>query len=136
MSFPYLKHPVVISSLILTFLNDHYLKYQYSNFVTGKISDFTGIFYFPLFIYALAVFFKARQAHPAKISKMGLLMSILITDILFVFFKYTALRIWLTDFFNNYIFKIQIVPDITDLSALSMNLFTYWFASQYFKKTN
>ena len=32
------------ASLIALALNDHFFKYQYSNFITGKLSDFAGIF--------------------------------------------------------------------------------------------
>lgn len=135
LSFPYLRHPLVVSALILTFLNDHFLKHQFPNFLTGKISDFTGVFYFPLFIYALIVFAASPSARHTHINRIGLLLSIIFTDALFVVFKYTDARIWLSEIFNNYLFKIQITPDITDLYALNVNFITYIFARRYFKQT-
>jgi hypothetical protein len=135
LSFPYLRHPIVISSLLLTFFNDHFFKQQFSHFLTGKISDFTGVFYFPLFAYALWVFIKSPFLKHNSINKTGMIFCILMTDILFVVFKYTEARIWLSELFNNYIFKIEIVPDPTDLSALTVNIATYIFARRYFEKS-
>jgi hypothetical protein len=136
LSFPYLKHPLVIGALILTFLNDHFLKHQFHNFLTGKISDFTGIFYFPLFIYALCVFIKSPLVRHNYINKTGLLICILVTDVLFLAFKYTEARVWLSEVFNNYFFKIEIVPDVTDISALSMNAATYFFSLNYLNESD
>ena len=48
-----LLRPVFIAALGLLLLNDFYLKYQYSNFITGKLSDFTGLFIFPYFLSSL-----------------------------------------------------------------------------------
>ena len=126
----------MLSALVLTFLNDHFFKHQFHNFLTGKISDFTGLFYFPLFIYALVVFIKAPNLKHNVISKSVLIAAILLTDVLFITFKYTQARIWLTDLFGNYLFKIEIVPDYTDAVALVMNIATYIFASRYFKKSS
>lgn len=136
LSFPYLRHPLILSALVLTFLNDHYLKYQFPNFITGKISDFTGIFYFPLFIYALCVFIKSPNTRHNSINKTGLLICILTTDILFLSFKYTDARIWLLEVFNSYLFKIEIVPDLTDICALVMNAATYFFSLSYLNESD
>ncbi len=136
LSFPYLRHPLVLSALFLTFLNDHFLKHHFSNFLTGKISDFTGIFYFPLFMYAISVFIKSPTARHNHISKTLLLVCILVTDVLFLTFKYTEARVWLSELFNNYLFKIEIVPDVTDISALVMNAATYCFALSYLSESD
>lgn len=136
MSFPYLRHPLVLSALLITFLNDHFLKHHFSIFLTGKISDFSGIFYFPLFIYALCVFIKSPNARHDYIDKTGLLISILMTDVLFLTFKYTEARVLLSELFNNYLFKIEIVPDATDISSLVMNVATYFFALSYLSESD
>ncbi len=41
-----LLHPVFLLSLVLLLLNDGYWKEAYGNFVTGKLSDFTGLIVF------------------------------------------------------------------------------------------
>ena len=42
--------PYFICGLLVLILNDFYLKYEYGNFITGKLSDFAGLFILPLFI--------------------------------------------------------------------------------------
>lgn len=42
-------NPYFIAGLILLILNDFYLKYEYGNFITGKLSDFAGLLIFPMF---------------------------------------------------------------------------------------
>ena len=43
-------NPYFILGLFLLIVNDAYWKYEYGNFVTGKLSDFAGLFIFPLFV--------------------------------------------------------------------------------------
>jgi hypothetical protein len=45
-----LTHPAVIASLGLLILNDHLLKEQFHNALTGKLSDFAGLLFFPVFV--------------------------------------------------------------------------------------
>lgn len=47
--FKTLTSPVFLVSLALLTLNDHVFKYQFHNFLTGKVSDFAGVFCFGLF---------------------------------------------------------------------------------------
>jgi len=126
-NFPYLTHPFILSALIVTAINDHYLKYQFHNFLTGKISDFSGLFFFPLFLYALIEFIRSPLSLHSRIRKEHFVVVLFLTDILFVLFKYTFFRDYLAQMLN-----LQIIPDITDLAALSMNLATYFFAKKYF----
>ncbi|WP_050701385.1 hypothetical protein [Dysgonomonas sp. BGC7] len=42
--------PYFICGLLVLVLNDFYLKHEYGNFMTGKLSDFAGLLIFPLFI--------------------------------------------------------------------------------------
>lgn len=46
-------HPLFLSSLFLLLLNDISLKYEFHNGLTGKLSDFTGLFVFALFLIVL-----------------------------------------------------------------------------------
>ncbi|MBX2924303.1 MAG: hypothetical protein KF746_19030 [Chitinophagaceae bacterium] len=52
-------NPFFITGLALLILNDLYLKQQYGNFLTGKLSDFAGLLAFPMFI--AAVFPRSKQ---------------------------------------------------------------------------
>jgi hypothetical protein len=47
-----LLHPVFILSLACLLLNDIYWKYEYHNWLTGKISDLTGLFVLSVFLSA------------------------------------------------------------------------------------
>jgi hypothetical protein len=51
--FTYLLTPVYLGALVLLVLNDFIFKPCYANFLTGKISDFAGLFLFPVLICAL-----------------------------------------------------------------------------------
>ncbi|MGZ3690580.1 MAG: hypothetical protein ACXVAX_03705 [Pseudobdellovibrio sp.] len=131
MKFKYLIHPAVFGSLLLTALNDHLLKAAFHNFVTGKISDFTGIFYFPFFLYALVDLVLYPRKNQRLIHLKLFVGFIALTDIIFVLFKLTDLRLILTDLISNHFFKISITPDPTDLSALVMNYFSYKLAEKF-----
>ena len=48
-----LLHPVFFLSLVCLLLNDFYWKYEYHNWLTGKLSDFTGLFVLSVFLSAL-----------------------------------------------------------------------------------
>lgn len=54
-----LLHPIFILSLICLLLNDIYWKYEYHNWLTGKLSDFTGLFVLSVFLSAF--FYKNRS---------------------------------------------------------------------------
>lgn len=126
---PYLTHPFVLTALLLTAVNDHYLKYKFSNLLTGKISDFTGLFFFPLLLCVLFEFIKAPVHQHKVLNQKQIILFIIITDFLFIIFKYTVIREYLM-----LILSIQIVPDYSDLWALLVNGFTYVFAQNYFAK--
>lgn len=126
----YLTHPVVLVPLILTGLNDHYLKYEFNNFLTGKISDFCGLFFFPIFLYGLSEFLKSPLGHHRVIKKRKIIVMILVTDFLFIIFKYTYLREIIVKTFS-----LKIVSDYTDLSALTVNILTYIYSRKYFNQS-
>ena len=50
-----LSAPLFILALVLLLLNDFYLKYEFSNFWTGKLSDVAGLFLFPYFLSSLRI---------------------------------------------------------------------------------
>lgn len=49
-----LLHPVFISALWLLVANDVFLKYYFHNWLTGKLSDFAGLFVFTVFLISFA----------------------------------------------------------------------------------
>ncbi|MEI9909441.1 MAG: hypothetical protein WDO71_07120 [Bacteroidota bacterium] len=52
-SYTLLLHPLFLLSLVLLLLNDFYLKYEFHNWLTGKLSDFAGLFVFAIFLVVL-----------------------------------------------------------------------------------
>ena len=105
--------PLFIFSLFLLLLNDFLLKQQFHNFLTGKLSDFAGLFVFPLFF---AAFFPKR--------KLAIYIS---TAILFIFWK-SPYSQSLIDFWNSIMFfKIGRIVDYTDLLALLVLPLSYFY---------
>ncbi len=54
-----LASPLFILFLVLLLVNDFYLKGAFHNALTGKLSDFSGLFIFPIFWSAI---FPKRKA--------------------------------------------------------------------------
>lgn len=48
-----LLHPVALVALVLVIFNDRVLKVQFPSELSGKLSDFAGLVYFPLFLVAV-----------------------------------------------------------------------------------
>jgi hypothetical protein len=48
-----IANPYFLIGLFILMLNDLYLKYEYGNWITGKLSDFIGLLIFPMFIVSL-----------------------------------------------------------------------------------
>jgi hypothetical protein len=47
-----LATPIALCAIALLIINDHVLKAAYPGFVTGKLSDFAGLVFFPLLLAA------------------------------------------------------------------------------------
>ena len=102
-----------ILSLVILLLNDFYLKYEFSNFLTGKLSDFACLFVFPYFI---SVFFSNRTKE--------------IYIFTFVFFIFWKLEI--SEQFIKFIseitnFAFHRTVDLTDLIALLILPISYHY---------
>jgi hypothetical protein len=48
-----LQHPSTLLSITILLLNDHVLKVLYPSWITGKLSDFAGLFFFPILLSAI-----------------------------------------------------------------------------------
>lgn len=105
-----LLHPHFLVSLALLLLNDFYFKYEYHNWFTGKISDFTGLFVFAVF---LIVFFPSHKK-----------MVCILCGLFFCWWK-SPLSNSFIDFFNYINIPLNRVIDYTDLLALSVLPFVY-----------
>lgn len=126
MKFPYLRHPFILGALVLTALNDHVFKAMYHNVLTGKLSDFSGLFFFPVFLYALYDLKKYPKSNHEKINLKKLGWCVLVTDVLFVICKFTGVRLMLMS-----VFPIFIVNDPSDVLAITVNIATVAFAYKF-----
>lgn len=100
----YLLNFVFLICLIILFLNDHFLKFKFSNWLTGKLSDATGIIILPLLLAFLIPKLKEY--------------SIVVAAILFIFWK-SPFSQDLIDLYNEYSFNTTSrIIDYTDLYVL------------------
>lgn len=109
-----LASPGFVVSLLLLLLNDFVFKAQFHNHVTGKLSDFAGLFAFSLF---WAAFFP-RQRSFVCIS----------TAVLFVFWKSVYSQFLIEGWNSLPFFGIGRTVDYSDLWALLVLPFSYFYA--------
>ncbi|AHM59258.1 hypothetical protein D770_04955 [Flammeovirgaceae bacterium 311] len=98
-----LTAPLFLVGLFCLLINDFILKYEFSNALTGKLSDFAGLFIFPFFFSA----YKPKKA----------IVIYLATAIIFVFWKSPQSQ-GLIDAFNDFGIELHRTVDYSDLLAL------------------
>lgn len=103
-------HPLFLFSLLILILNDWYFKYTFHNEITGKLSDFAGLFVFP-FLFSILLPKHKKIIHIA-------------TVFLFIFWK-SQYSEFLLMTFQNYGIPFERVVDWTDLMALVSVFFSY-----------
>jgi hypothetical protein len=95
---------VFLVGILLLALNDHFLKWQCSNWLTGKLSDFIGLLILPMFV--LFIFPRLKK------------YAIVLCGLFFIFWKLPISENFIT-FYNKFaIIPITRVVDYTDLIAL------------------
>jgi len=99
-------------SIFLLLINDLYLKYEYHNYLTGKLSDFAGLFAFP---YFFSSFFQKR-IKPIYI----------ITGILFVIWK-SKFSQPIFEIAQSYGIGINRTVDYSDLISLLILPISYYY---------
>lgn len=134
----YFIHPVPACAMILMALNDHWLKQAWPSWLTGKLSDFLGVFYFPLLLVALSCLFQNHvlKRKPARyINRTNLAVAMMATAGLMAIVKISpALSNAVTGVFSRLFFRIHIVADPTDLIALSSLALTARFARPFMER--
>ncbi|MCM3873792.1 MAG: hypothetical protein ND895_24150 [Pyrinomonadaceae bacterium] len=118
-SFHMLVSPPFLAGLFLLLLNDLILKQQFPNEFTGKLSDFAGLFIFPIF---WAAFFPRLKTS-----------LYILTAISFIFWK-SVLAQPLIDAVNLLLpLSIGRTVDMTDLAALLVLPVSYLYISSGFR---
>jgi hypothetical protein len=117
----------VLVSVALFAVNNWWLKYEFHNWFTGKLSDFLFCFFFPLYCSAIL-------SELTKFSKeIRISLGVAFTLIPFVMMKLsTTFSLWISDLFSMLIKPVVDsgsvnVVDITDLIAIPMVLFSVLF---------
>ena len=81
-----IAHPVALLALAALVLNDHVLKTAWPGAITGKISDFAGLAFFPALLVSLAEVVLNRPRTPGRRRSL-LLLAIGVTGFVFVVIK-------------------------------------------------
>lgn len=132
-------HPWPLLAVTLMIFNDHFFKVAFGSWWTGKLSDFAGIFFFPVFLCALYCLVRnlaKRSGEPFFwITARRLTVFIIVTDLVFL-----GIKVW-PEFRGLYVYalsgiglKAAVVADFTDLSAFLMNPLTFWHGRAFFNK--
>lgn len=107
-----LLSPIFVSSVIVLIINDFFLKFHYGGFITGKLSDFAGLFGFAFFWSAI---FSSRFR----------LLIYSLCAVLFILWK-SPLGIHFIDLWNTWApYTIGRVEDYWDLTAIILLPFGY-----------
>ena len=130
----YFIAPWPLIAVVILIFNDHYLKRSAPSFVTGKLSDLAGVFFFPIFLCAVwnllnnAVSLARGEDRFRWISIHQGAIAILLTDLIFAGVKmFPTITYFYLEVVASIGFPSVVTRDPSDLAALVMNLFTYWY---------
>lgn len=108
-----LLHPVFLLSLGTLLLNDHYLKYAHPSWLTGKLSDFSGL----LVLSFVAVWFLEQWFY----SRKSLVLIHVACGAAFALWKLLPVEVWLSELLSlTSLPGMSKTPDPTDLMALAV----------------
>jgi len=113
----WLLHPLPLAAILVTAVNDHLLKGSglLPGWLTGKLSDFAGLFFFPLLVAAVL---RAKTAAARTIVVVA-------TGALFAAFKLSPRACaWIAP-------VAAVTPDATDLIALPMLAVAWWWMARW-----
>ncbi|MCP4580714.1 MAG: hypothetical protein GY839_03805 [candidate division Zixibacteria bacterium] len=125
-----LLKPAFLIALALLLLNDHLLKAAYPGWLTGKLSDFAGLFVMAVFVYAVIDVITNRSG--AAKSKKSILLIHAVVGTAFIIWKTAPVEIMFAEI-NRFV-SIPLpsrVKDISDLMALSILPLSYLYITRY-----
>jgi hypothetical protein len=82
-----LLHPLALGAIAVLLVNDHVLKAAWPGLVTGKLSDFAGLIFFPLFLQASAEIASAALGRWQGPDRRILRVSVVATASVFIAIK-------------------------------------------------
>jgi hypothetical protein len=101
-----LLHPAALAAMVLLALNDHVLKGRAPGWLTGKLSDFAGLLFFPLLLTAGWNTARWALRRPWRLTSRALVIAVVATGIGFTIWKLGGV--------------LGAVRDPSDLAALVM----------------
>ena len=129
-------HPLPALAVVLLYLNDHVWKWRYASWWTGKLSDFAGLFFFPLFLCALVcLILNLVSPRFYWIGPRLLSIALFLTGLGFMLIKLSpVVNGWYEGIYALAGVEAQAVRDPTDLIALIMLPLTYVFARRFWSE--
>jgi hypothetical protein len=126
----YFIHPLPLLAVAVLVLNDRYLKFACPSWWTGKLSDVSGLFFFPLFLCAsvclLMNLSMGRRENIYWINRAGLFAAIVATGLIFTFVKIWPPATWVyLRGLESLGFPSHVTYDPSDLWALLILPFAY-----------
>ncbi len=135
LGIPYFLSAPPLLAVAILILNDHYLKAEFPSWWTGKISDFAGLFFTPLFLCAAINLLRnviGRSSSIAWLTRPQLVQSIIFTDILFVAIKLSpAAATFYIEGLRTLGFAARVAADPSDLIAVSVSVPTYIYGRRF-----
>ncbi len=138
-------HPLPMAAMVVLGINDHLLKGSglLPGMVTGILSDFAGLIFFPLFLTALlnTLMFTVFRIHPRirwnySLTRSKLLGALGLTALVFAPLQFSKtwadwyIRLMETIDFLDLFGGFAVTPDLWDLTALSTLPLVYWFGKR------
>ena len=137
--FPEVMNAPFVGAVALLALNDHWLKGSewIPATVTGKLSDFAGLFFFPLLLVALGRLPLIRGRRLPRLHRLALTIAVVATGAVFAIVKTTSAG---ADFYRAVLdllwgTRVRFVADPTDLVALTVLPLTWWYGRRLSEKS-
>lgn len=137
-----LKWPFLVSVLILV-INDGFLKSNYPGFITGKLSDFAGLFFAPILLLSILEFFEKKVFRRLEVSSSLIFFAYLLIGLVFSLAQTTSIgaEIYLAIFALGKLVpswgnSVQIQQDWTDLIANIFLLGSFFWSSSLLGRFN
>ncbi|MEM7646055.1 MAG: hypothetical protein AAF203_04025 [Pseudomonadota bacterium] len=132
---PFLLTPLTFFVVVGLYLNDHHWKVTYVSWWTGKLSDFLGLFFLPVFLCAglqigrsALSFFLKNSDFRSSLKRETIMGCSLLSGIFFIFLQLHPMAPNLFDQgVSLFGFRAYVTQDASDLMALPMVFLSYLY---------
>jgi len=129
---PFITAPLTVVTIALLILNDHYLKQKFANIITGKLSDFCGLYFFPLLVLAFITIgvrlFQIKNNQQFKPKWTHLIVIIVFTYSIFASLQLSDIAVrYYEGLLRGFRFSPRVTKDPSDLIAFISAIPLYLF---------